>query len=219
MGAVRLVRRTDLPSNYSMAVLKCSDSPPNHRNVDTDQRAGVMREDPMKAHAPSRRDFLCSTSFVAVGLAMGGSMILAPDYAWALSTTALDTHTAQTLLVMARQLFPHDRLGDQYYATVVEAVDKQAASDAALRKLLTDGVARLDGARGIAWLQLSNGARNAVLKTEEAGEFFSTVRTATINNLYTNPLVYRFFGFEGSSVEHGGYIDRGFDDIGWLPNA
>ena len=102
----------------------------------------------MKARAPSRRDFLCSTSFVAVGLAMGGSMILAPDYAWALSTTALDAHTAQTLLVMARQLFPHDRLGDQYYATVVEAVDKQAASDAALRKLLTDGVARLDSARG-----------------------------------------------------------------------
>jgi hypothetical protein len=173
----------------------------------------------MKAHAPSRRDFLCSTSFVAVGLATGGSIILAPDYAWALSTTALDPHTAQTLLVMARQLFPHDRLGVQYYATVVEAVDKQAGSDAALRKLLTDGVARLDGARGIAWVQLSNGARDAVLKTEEAGEFFSTVRTATINNLYTNPLVYRLFGFEGSSVEHGGYIDRGFDDIGWLPNV
>ena len=86
----------------------------------------------MKARAPSRRDFLCSTSFVAVGLAMGGSMVLAPGYAWALSTTALDAHTAQTLLVMARQLFPHDRLGDQYYATVVEAVDKQAASDAAM---------------------------------------------------------------------------------------
>ena len=51
-----------------------------------------------------------------------------------------------------------------------------------------------------------------------ASDFFSTVRTATINNLYTNPLVYRFFGFEGSSVEHGGYIERGFDDIGWLSN-
>jgi hypothetical protein len=36
--------------------------------------------------------------------------------------------------------------------------------------------------------------------------------TATINNLYGNPLVCRFFGFEGSSVEHGGYINRGFDD-------
>ena len=44
------------------------------------------------------------------------------------------------------------------------------------------------------------------------------MRTATINNLYTNLLVYRFFSFEGSSVEHGGYINRGFDDIDWLPN-
>jgi hypothetical protein len=172
----------------------------------------------MKANLPSRRDFLCSTGFVAVGLATGGSIIFASDYAWALSTTAIDAHTAQTLLVMARQLFPHDRLGDQYYAAVVDAVDKQVASDAALHKLLTDGVVRLDGARGIQWVQLSNGARNAVLKTVEGSEFFSTMRTATINNLYTNPLVYRFFGFEGSSVEHGGYINRGFDDIDWLPN-
>ncbi len=33
-----------------------------------------------------------------------------------------------------------------------------------------------------------------------------------------NPRVAAFFGWEGSSVEHGGYINRGFDDIGWLPN-
>jgi hypothetical protein len=137
----------------------------------------------------------------------------------ALSTKAIDAHAAQTLLVMARQLFPHERLGDQYYAAVVEAVDKRAASDPAVRKLVTDGVAQLDAARGIAFVQLSNGARDAVLKSVERGEFFTAMRTATINNLYGNPLVYRFFGFEGSSVEHGGYIDRGFDDIGWLPKA
>jgi hypothetical protein len=141
------------------------------------------------------------------------------DYAWSLSTTAIDAHTAQTLLVMARQLFPHDRLGDQYYAAVVDAVDKRAASDPALHKILADGVARLDGARGDPWLQLSNDARNDVLKSMEGSEFFATLRFATINNLYTNPLVYRFFGFGGSSVEHGGYINRGFDDIGWLPNS
>jgi hypothetical protein len=173
----------------------------------------------MKAHSPNRRDFLSTTSFVAVGLATGGTMILAPDFAWALSTKTIDAHAAQTLLVMARQLFPHERLGDQYYAAVVEAVDKRAASDSAVRKLVTDGVAQLDAARGIAFVQLSNGARDAVLKSVERGEFFTAMRTATINNLYGNPLVYRFFGFEGSSVEHGGYIDRGFDDIGWLPKA
>jgi hypothetical protein len=172
----------------------------------------------MKAK-PSRRGFLRGTGLVAIGLATGGTIICAADYAWALSTTAIDGHTAETLLVVARQLFPHDRLGDQYYAVMVDSLDKQAAGDPALRKLLADGVGRLDSARGIAWVQLSNGARDAVLKSMEGSEFFTTVRAATINNLYTNPLVYRFFGFEGSSVEHGGYIRRGFDDIGWLPSS
>jgi len=173
----------------------------------------------MRANTPSRRGFLRGTGLVAMGLATGGTIICATDYAWALSTTSIDVHTAQSLLVMARALFPHDRLGDQYYASVVDALDKQAAGDPALRKVLAEGVARLDTARGIAWITLSNGARNAVLKSMEGSEFFATVRTATINNLYTNPLVYRFFGYEGSSVEHGGYIHRGFDDIGWLPNS
>ena len=172
----------------------------------------------MKAK-PSRRGFLRGTGLVAVGFATGGTIICAADYAWALSTTAIDGHTVETLLVVARQLFPHDRLGDQYYAVMVDSLDKQAAGDPALRKLLADGVGRLDSARGIAWVQLSNGARDAVLKSMEGSEFFTTIRAATINNLYTNPLVYRFFGFEGSSVEHGGYIRRGFDDIGWLPSS
>jgi len=172
----------------------------------------------MKAK-PSRRGFLRGTGLVAMGFATGGTIICAADYAWALSTTAIDGHAAETLLVVARQLFPHDRLGDQYYAVMVDSLDKQAAGDPALRKLLADGVGRLDSARGIAWVQLSNGARDAVLKSMEGSEFFATIRAATINNLYTNPLVYRFFGFEGSSVEQGGYIHRGFDDIGWLPSS
>ena len=172
----------------------------------------------MKAK-PSRRGFLQGTGLVAMGFATGGTIICAADYAWALSTTAIDSHTAETLLVVARQLFPHDRLGDQYYAVMVDSLDKQAGGDPTLRKLLVDGVGRLDSARGIAWVQLSNGARDAVLKSMEGSEFFATIRAATINNLYTNPLVYRFFGFEGSSVEHGGYIHRGFDDVGWLPSS
>src|SRR5262245_17684110 len=188
------------------------------KSIRIGERASSGRT-PMKANAPNRRELLYSAGCIVAGLATSGSIICAPDYSWALSPTAIDAPTAQTLLVMARQLFPHDRLGDQYYAAVVDAVDRQAASDPTLRKLLADGVARLDAARGIRWVELSNGARSAVLKTVEGSEFFSTMRTATINNLYGNPLVCRFFGFEGSSVEHGGYINRGFDDIGWLPNS
>ena len=72
----------------------------------------------MKAK-PSRRGFLRGTGLVAMGFATTGAVICAADYAWALSTTAIDGHTAETLLVVARQLFPHDRLGDQYYAVMV----------------------------------------------------------------------------------------------------
>ena len=104
----------------------------------------------MKANTPSRRGFLRGTGLVAMALATGGTIILAPDYTWALSTTAIDVHTAQTLLVMARQLFPHDRLGEQYYAVVVDALDKQAAGDPA-SATSCHGVAQLDAARGIAW--------------------------------------------------------------------
>ena len=145
-------------------------------------------------------------------------MIFGPDYAWALSTSALDPHTAETLMVMARELFPHDRLGDEYYAAVVDAVDKQAAGNAELRKLLTDGVAQLDAARGLPVATAQRGRPHCRgPKTVKTGPFFAAMRTATINNLYTNQLVYRYFGFEGSSAEYGGYINRGFDESAGYP--
>ena len=37
--------RTDLPSNLLMAGVKRLDSSPSHRNVGTEQRAGLMREE------------------------------------------------------------------------------------------------------------------------------------------------------------------------------
>ena len=120
---------------------------------------------------------------------------------------------------MSRQLFPHDMLGDQYYAKVVEAIDRDAAKDPDLTDTLGKGVADLDGRMGIEFVHLSEGNQFKALHAIEDTDFFATVRVATINNLYGDPLVYRNFGFEGSSVEHGGYIDRGFDDIGWLPKA
>jgi len=135
------------------------------------------------------------------------------------AATNLDPHTAQTLLVMTHDLFPHQRLGEQYYAVVVDALDKQAAGDGATRQLLTDGVAALDSSQGKAWVDLPDGARETALRGIEKTAFFTTVRTQTIGNLYGNPAVYRMFGYGGPSAPLGGYIDRGFDDIDWLPST
>lgn len=173
----------------------------------------------METDGLRRREFLRNTGIVVGALAAGGTVIFGPDHAWALATTSLDPHTAETLLVVAHDLFPHDRLGTEYYAAVIASIDKDAAADPAVRKLLIEGVARLDAAHSVPFAELSEGARVAVLKNIENTEFFGTMRTKTINVLYGNPLVYPMFGYGGPSVQFGGYLDRGFDDIGWLPNG
>jgi hypothetical protein len=173
----------------------------------------------METDGLRRREFLRTSGIAVTALAAGGSVIFGPDHAWAMTTTNLDPHTARTLLVMTHDLFPHERLGVQYYAVVVDTLDKQAGSDAAVRQLLVQGVAQLDAAHNLPWIDLSDGTREAVLRSMEKTEFFTTVRTKTIGGLYGNPVVYQMFGYGGPSVQLGGYIDRGFDDIGWLPNG
>ena len=36
--------------------------------------------------------------------------------------------------------------------------------------------------------------------------------------IYGNKEIWKLFGYEGSSVEHGGYVKRGFD-INWIQKA
>jgi len=168
----------------------------------------------------NRRQFLQSSGLAGAGVAAvaSGAVIMAPDGAWALSLNALTEHEAMTLLVMTRQCYPHDSLGDMYYAEVVDALDADAAGNADTAKMLKDGVAKLDGAMGIPWLELSDGHQVEVLKSLESDAFFQAVRGKTVVALYNNPLVWRFFGYEGPSAELGGYFDRGFNDLAWLPD-
>jgi hypothetical protein len=173
----------------------------------------------MQGDGLPRRDFLRSSGITVTALAAGGSMIFGRNHAWAVAATSLDPHITQTLLVMTHDLFPHQRLGEQYYAVVVDALDKQAAGDPATRQQLTDGVAMLDAAQVKAWTDLPDAARETVLRSVEKTAFFTTVRTQTIDKLYGNPEVYRMFGYGGPSAPLGGHINRGFDDIDWLPKT
>jgi hypothetical protein len=128
----------------------------------------------------------------------------------------LDTEGAGTLLRLARVLYPHDQLGDMYYAVVVEALDAEARDDAATATLLDEGLARLDGALGVPFTDLSEGTRTDVVERLIDDPFVQKVRGTTVVQLYNNKLVWRHFGYEGSSAELGGYLERGFQDLGWL---
>jgi hypothetical protein len=83
--------------------------------------------------------------------------------------------------------------------------------------MLRDGIAKLGAPYGVPFQRLSAGNRLEAVKGAEGSDFFEAVRSTTAWTLYSNPHVWPLFGYEGSSLEHGGYLERGFDDIGWLP--
>ena len=45
------------------------------------------------------------------------------------------------------------------------------------------------------------------------------MRTKTLLVLYSNPIAWAHFGFEGEAFSKGGYLLRGFNDLQWLPDV
>ena len=164
-----------------------------------------------------RRRFLKRSGDAVLVLGASGTVLFTdPARSWAITLDRLDAHGAETLLAMCRTLYPHDAMGDMYYAVVVEALDGEAKGDAATAELLEGGIASLDAAMGVPFVQLSPGSRTEVLMAMQADPFFQKVRGSVVYHFYNNPLAWRYFGYEGESFAQGGYVLRGFQDAGWL---
>lgn len=163
------------------------------------------------------RRALLSRAVAAGALAVAGAgFIAAPDAAWAVEVTAISEHEMATLLQMARDIYPHDRVGDRFYAIAIKAYDT-----AENQPMVAEGIAALDAAAqaaghddyvSIGWEQ----DRVAILRGMEDSAFFQTVRGGLVTGLYNQKEVWPIFGYEGESFSQGGYIYRGFDDIDWL---
>lgn len=142
----------------------------------------------------------------------GGLRTLAAEQAAAPDLARLNTAQARVLLGVTRTLFPHEILGDRFYWPIVASIDA-AMSDESTAEAVRTGLAAL----GAGFAELDAAAREAALARLEGTPFFTLAYNETINGLYTNRELWKLFGYEGSSVEHGGYINRGFDKIDWLP--
>ncbi|HWK47423.1 MAG TPA: hypothetical protein VNT30_22045 [Stellaceae bacterium] len=172
----------------------------------------------------SRRGFLAGSGMTALGTVAlsAGATLFDPKGAWALSVTALKPETMATLIQMARDIYPHDRLTDAFYAKAVASYDTDAAKDPKLKALIETGVAEVDRAaraRGPKrYVDLKAATdRVAVLHVVEGGALFTKLRAGLVTGLYNQPEVWAKFGYEGPSAPEGGYLYRGFDDIDWLP--
>jgi hypothetical protein len=163
-----------------------------------------------------RRNFLAASGVITGLLAAGGPLtLIAPSRAWALELKALTSSQGATLLSVARTIAPHDGLEDAAYAVVVKAMDAAVLADEHTRASILSGLARL----GDDFASRPEAARTEALKSVEASEFFGLVRAQTLSNLYSSPIAYAHFGYEGEAFSKGGYLTRGFNELDWLPDV
>jgi hypothetical protein len=163
-----------------------------------------------------RRGFLQKTGILTGVLALGSPLaLLAPSRTWAVDLTSLTSAEGATLLAATRTIAPHDKLEDAAYAFVIRALDTAAAKDAMLRKQLKEGVASL----GTGFASAPEGSRVEALRKVESTAFFQNLRVQTLQVLYSTPLAYACFGYEGEAFSKGGYLQRGFNDLRWLPEV
>ncbi len=118
------------------------------------------------------------------------------------------------LLRMGRDIFPHDFISDRHYIEpLLGLVDEQPDLVASgLSQLQT----RASQAHEARFEQLAEADRVVLLTEIETTPFFKAVRSSLMFGLYDDKTLFPLFGYEGSSWEKGGYVNRGFDDIDWL---
>ena len=138
-----------------------------------------------------------------------------PSRTWAVELRELSSAEAAALLAMIRTIAPHDTLDDAAYALVVNAADGDAAASPQARTDLKAGIMSL----GEGFAVLPENARVERLKAIESGAFFQSMRIKTLLVLYSNPIAWAHFGFEGEAFSKGGYLLRGFNDLKWLPDV
>ena len=172
----------------------------------------------------SRRIVLQGAAAAIPVVAVASGTGIGIEDAWADDATTLSPSTLKTLEKVARDIYPHDFLVDSYYITAIKPWDAKAAKDPATKALLENGVRRLDqdaqDRHKVAYVQVPWEAdRVVLLQGIEQTDFFKKVRSDLVVSLYNQEELWPKFGYEGSSHEHGGYINRGFSDIDWLPKV
>lgn len=129
------------------------------------------------------------------------------------------TETARRILVrILKVAFPHEGFPDGPYERQADQIFELANESTWFRIKLTQGLATLNDLAGGSFLDLGDDSATKVLKRVEQTDFFGFIRRTTILNMYEDEEVWDVLGYEGPSFDKGGYLNRGFNDLDWLPD-
>ena len=191
---------------------------PNDASRSAPRKGGNEMAGNDNANKLDRRQFLAG---VSTALIISSRALIHPAEAWALEVKSLKPETMQTLIQMARDIYPHDRLADRFYAVAVKGYDEKAGTRPGTQghdrgRRCAARRARPKEARrayaDVGW----EAERVALLQLIETRPSSRTVR----GGLVVSPLQpagdLADLRLRGRVRRKGGYISRGFDDIDWL---
>ena len=166
------------------------------------------------AHSLSRRSLLKLAVFHALGaalpLTLRSGQVLAD----------LPNDSREALAKMVNGLYSHEGFPDSVYERIAAAIADAVAASPESSEMVEKGLAALEEAIPDGdWEQIDQAQLEEILESVEAEPFFGFVKNQAMQLLYSDPEVWELIGYGGSSIEHGGYINRGFNDIDWLPEA
>ena len=120
----------------------------------------------------------------------------------------------ELLMKMVRTLYPHDRFPEGPYVRTTEDVIKKGNSSPEKTIMLQKGIDQLKNAN---FSKLNFEKATKYLSNMGRTDFFEHVRGTSTVTLYNDKEVWSLLGYEGYSSDQGGYINRGFNDLDWLP--
>jgi hypothetical protein len=102
---------------------------------------------------------------------------------------------------------------------VADRVSLLASQVPAMAALMEGGIAALNSTDKGPWLELPEPEQVAIIQGLAGTPFFNFLHWTTAEIVMRDPALWAELGYQGSSIEHGGFLNHGFDDIDWLPPA
>ena len=165
-----------------------------------------------------RRQFILRLSRIAVAISAAGWFVQAR--AGDTSGANVSAHNQAALIAeLSYQLLPIQAPQSALYQSVVHALMSQLTQRPGAAELIRQGVETFNGFAGKPWLELTAKERRQVIQALFDTPFVSMVRWTTQEVVLRDRQIWNQLGYQGSSIEKGGYLQRGFDDIDWLPEA
>lgn len=134
-----------------------------------------------------------------------------------LNAMEMTDEARQTLVRVLRVAFPHEKFPDGPYERTADKILVEADAETWFRVALIQGLQSLDQLSDKSFCSLDDDEALRVLRRVEGTEFFGFVRRTAVLNLYDDAEVWETLGYEGASFDQGGYVNRGFNDLDWLP--